>query len=132
MDEARQERIASHVAPASAEPAVLAAWSRTLQAAMQRRAARLPFECRIRRHAGQQSVSLDRGLASGLQPGLVLYVSLDEEPLISPVTGEIVGRDSPRAVGQVQVFRVMENTAYARPVRDTKLPRSSRLYARQF
>ena len=81
---------------------------------------------------GQDSVSLDRGLGSGLQPGMVLLVSLDEEPLISPVTGAIVGRDSPRAAGKIQVFRVMEDTAYARAVLDTKLPRFTKLFARTF
>ena len=132
MDDARKEQIASHVAPASAEPAVIEAWKRTIQADMTRRAAKLPFECRVRRQQGQESVSLDRGLNSGLLPGMLLYVSMDEEPLLSPVTGEIVGRDSPRAAGQIVVFRVMENTAYARPADGTKLPRFSRLYARTF
>ena len=132
VDEARAERIASHVAPAAADPQALAAWKRTLQADMARRAARLPFECRVRQQLGQESVSLDRGLASGLQPGMVLYVSVDEEPLISPVTGETVGRDSPRAVGQIQVFRLVENAAYARPVAGTDLPRFAKLHARSF
>jgi hypothetical protein len=131
-DDARKERIASHVAPASADPAALEAWKRTIQADMARRALKLPFECRVHRKVGQSSISLDRGLASGLQPGMVLYVSMDEEPLISPVTGEIVGRDSPRAVGQIQIFRVMENTSYARPVLETKLPLFADLYARSF
>lgn len=132
VDTARKEQIASHVAPASSKPAVLAAWKRTIQADMTRRAAKLPFECRVRRQAGQESVTLDRGLGSGLEPGMVLLLSVDEEPLISPVTGEIVGRDSPRALGRIQVFRVRENAAYARPVLDTKLPRFTRLHARQF
>ena len=131
-DDARKEQIASHVAPASAERSLIEAWKRTIQADMKRRAAKLPFECRIRRQQGQGSVSLDRGLDSGLQPGMVLYVSMDEEPLISPATGEIVGRDSPRAAGQIEVFRVMANTADARPVEGAKLPRFSRLYARTF
>jgi hypothetical protein len=131
-DDARKERIASLVAPASADPAAIEAWKRTIQTDMTRRALKLPFECRVRRQAGQESVSLDRGLDSGLQPGMVLYVSMEEEPLISPATGEIIGRDSPRAVGQIQIFRVMENTAYARPVLDTKLPLFARLYARTF
>ena len=132
VDEARKERIASHVAPASADPQALAAWKRTIQADTARRAAHLPFECRIRQQLGQESVSLDRGLGSGLQPGMVLYVSVDEEPLISPVTGETVGRDSPRAAGQIQVFRLVENAAYARPVAGTELPRFAKLYARSF
>ena len=131
-DDARKEQIASHVAPASPEHAVIEAWKRTIQTDMKRRAEKLPFECRVRRQRSQSSLSLDRGLGSGLQPGMVLYVSLDEEPLISPVTGETIGRDSPRAAGQIEVFRVMENTAYARPTADTQLPRFSSLYARTF
>ena len=75
---------------------------------------------------------MDRGLGSGLAPGMVLYVSVDEETLISPATGEIIGRDSPRAVGQIQIFRVMEDAAYARPVAGTKLPRFSKLHAKSF
>ncbi len=132
VDAARKEQIASHVAPASLDPTLIAGWSRTIQADMTRRAAKLPFECRIGRKRGQESISLDRGLGSGLEPGMVLYVSVDEEPLISPATGEIVGRDSPRAVGQIQIFRVMDDAAYARPTLDVKLPRFDRLYARSF
>lgn len=132
VDEARKEQIASYVAPASTEASHLAAWKKTIQADINRRASKLPFECRIRRQQGQESVSLDRGLSAGLQPGMLLYVSMDEEPLISPVTGEMIGRDSPRAAGQIQIFRVMEDTAYARPVLDVKLPRFSKLYARSF
>ena len=131
-DDARKEQIASHVAPASDDLGILAAWKKTIQEDMARRAAKLPFECRIRRQQGQESVSLDRGLGSGLQPGMVLYVSVDEEPLISPATGAVVGRDSPRAAGQIEIFRVMENNAYARPVAGTQLPRTSRLYAKAF
>lgn len=131
-DDARKEQIASHVAPASADLDGLAAWRKTIQEDMARRASKLPFECRIRRQQGQESVSLDRGLGSGLEPGMVLYVSADEESLISPSTGEVVGRDSPRAAGQIEVFRVMENNAYARPVEGTQLPRTSRLYAKAF
>lgn len=131
-DEARKERLASHVAPASIDPEAVAAWTRTIQADMTRRASKLPFECRVHRKVRQTSVSLDRGLSSGLLPGMVLYVSLEEEPLISPVTGDVIGRDSPRAVGQIQIFRVMEDTAYARPVLDTKLPLFAKLYAREF
>lgn len=131
-DGAREERIASHVAPASTEAAALEAWKRTIRADMTRRAAKLPFECRVRRQTGQGSVSLDRGLDAGLQPGMVLFVAMEEEPLISPVTGEIIGRDSPRAVGKIQIFRVTDNTAYARPVLDTKIPLFAKLYARTF
>lgn len=132
IDTARKEQIASYVAPVSTEPATLEAWKHTLKRDIQRRASKLPFECRIRRKMGQNSYSLDRGLGSGLQPGMVLHVALDEEPLFSQATGEIIGRDSPRAVGQIQVFRVMERTAYARPLDGAQLPRSGKLYARTF
>ena len=131
-DEARKEQIVSHVAPASLDRAIVAGWSRTIREDVERRAAKLPFECRVTRQQGQESVSLDRGLGSGLEPGMVLYVSEDEEPLMSPTTGEVIGRDSPRAAGQIQVFRVMDDSAYARPVLDAKLPRFSKLYARSF
>ena len=132
LDEARKEQIASHVAPASLDPTLIAGWSRTVQADMKRRAAKLPFECRIDRQRGQESISLDRGLGAGLEPGMVLYMSVDEEPLISPATGEIVGRDSPRPVGQIQIFRVMDDAAYARPTLDSKLPRFDKLHVRSF
>ena len=132
VDEERKEQLASHVAPASLDKDVIAGWSRTIQADIARRAEKLPFECRITRQQGQESISLDRGLGAGLQPGMVLYVSVDEEPLLSPVTGEVIGRDSPRAAGQIQVFRVMDDSAYARPVMDAKLPRFDKLYARSF
>ncbi len=131
-DEARKEQIASYVAPASSDPVAMRGWEQKIETDIARRASKLPFECRILHRQGQDSVSLDRGLGSGLQPGMVLYVSEDEEPLISPVTGEIIGRDSPRAVGQIEIFRVMEDSAYARPVAGTKFPRSARLSARSF
>ena len=129
---ARKEQIASDAAPASHATHSMAAWEQTLERDIQRRASKLPFECRIRRQMGQNSYPLDRGLGSGLQPGMVLHVALDEEPLISPVTGEVIGRDSPRAVGQIRVFRVMERAAYARPLPGVQLPRSGKLYARTF
>lgn len=132
VDSARKEQIASLVATASAEPEALDAWRETLQQSLERRAARLPFECRVRRQSGQNSYTLDRGLGSGLQPGMVLYVAADEEPLISPLTGEVVGRDSPRALGKIEVFRVMDNAAYARPAEDTRIPKGASLYARTF
>ena len=132
LDAARKEQIASHVAPASLDPDLIAGWSRTIQTDMTRRASKLPFECRVSRQRGQESVSLDRGLGAGLEPGMVLYVSADEEPLISPATGEIVGRDSPRAVCQILIFRVMDDAAYARPTLDSKLPRFENLFGRSF
>lgn len=131
-DAARKEVLASHVAPASDDPVALAAWQKTIQASMERRAAKLPFECRLRRQRGQGSLSIDRGLSSGLQPGMQLYVSMDEEPILSQMTGEVIGRESSRPFGEIQVFRVMANKAYARPVEGTKIPRHSRLFAWTF
>ncbi len=132
FDQARKEQIASLISPATFELDNLGGWRQKVQADFERRAAKLPFECRVRRKAGQSSVSLDRGLGAGLQPGMVLFVSADEEPLISPMTGAVIGRDSPRAIGKIQIFRVMEHTAYARPVLDTKLPRFTKMFARTF
>jgi hypothetical protein len=132
VDAARKEQIAAHMAPASTERASIAAWRKTIQSSMERRASKLPFECRVRRKAGQSSYTLDRGLGAGLLPGMKLFVAMDEEQLISPHTGEVIGRDSPRAMGQIEVFRVMEHNAYARPVTGNQLPRTGKLYARTF
>jgi hypothetical protein len=132
MDGARREQIASLVAPASTNNQTMAAWRRTVRESMERRVGKLPFECRVRRKTGQRSYSLDRGLGSGLEPGMVLFVAIDEEPILSQYTGEIIGRESSRPVGQIEVFRVMEHTAYARPVSGTTLPRSASLFARTF
>lgn len=132
VDSARREQIASLVAPAFTNRQAMAAWKRTVRESIERRVAKLPFECRIRRKAGQQSYSLDRGLGAGLEPGMVLYVATDEEPILSQTTGEIIGRESSRPVGQIEVFRVMDHTAYARPVAGTSLPRSASLFARTF
>ncbi len=132
LDDERKEQLGSHVAPATLDPEAITGWKKLLQADIARRGARLPFECRVSRKLGQESITLDRGLGSGLQPGMVLYVSEDEEPLLSPVTGAIIGRDSPRAAGQIQVFRILDETAYARPVMNTKLPRTAKLFARSF
>lgn len=131
-DVARKEAIASLVAPATGDRQALAAWRKTLQGSIEERVEKLPFECRIRRQRGQDSYTLDRGLASGLQPGMVLEVARDDEVLVSHATGEVIGRESQRPVGKIEIFRVMERSAYARPVAGTSLPRSARLYARTF
>ena len=133
VDAARKEQVASHIAPASLGKSDLGTWKRAMKSAIERRTAKQPFECRVtRRRRGQSSVSLDRGLGSGLKPGMVLDLAEEEEMLISPETGEVVGRDSPRAVGRIKVFRVMSDTAYARPVEGTKIPATKTLCARSF
>ena len=131
-DAARRELIASFVSPASENPALLSQWTQVVRADMQRRVDAMPFECRILRKQGQDSLTLDRGLASGLRPGMVLQAVVAEEPLISPFTGEEFGRDTPAPVGPVRVFRVNEDNAYARPFPDTAVPRKGSLYAREF
>ena len=131
-DVARRELIASFVSPASENPALLSQWTQVVRADMQRRVDAMPFECRILRKQGQDSLTLDRGLSSGLRPGMVLQAVVAEEPLISPFTGEEFGRDTPAPVGPVRVFRVNEDNAYARPLPDTAVPRKGSLYAREF
>lgn len=131
-DAARKELLASFVSPASANPALLAQWSQIVRSDMQRRVSALPVECRILRKQGQDSLTLDRGLGSGLRPGMVLQAVVAEEPLISPFTGEEFGRDTPAPVGPVRIFRVNEDNAYARPLPGTAVPRKGSLYAREF
>lgn len=132
-DAARRELIASFVSPASRNPAALNQWKRVVRADMQRRVDALPFECRILRKQGQDSLTLDRGLGSGLRPGMVLQAVVAEEPLISPFTGEEFGRDTPAPVGPVRVFRVNDDNAYARPLPSSpSIPRKGSLYAREF
>ncbi|MDR0994118.1 MAG: hypothetical protein LBN38_06115 [Verrucomicrobiota bacterium] len=133
VDVARREEIASHISPASTNAGRVAAWRQSIQRDMERRMAKIPFECRLRHSKhGENSVTLDRGLGSGLQPGMVLYVSRDEAPLVSPETGAIVGRDVARSVGRIEVYRVMDDTAYARPVEGATLPKRARLFAFEF
>ena len=131
-DAARRELIASFVSPASSNPALLSQWTEVVRADMQRRVDALPFECRILRKQGQDSLTLDRGLPSGLRPGMVLQAVVAEEPLISPFTGEEFGRDTPAPIGSVRVFRVNDDNAYARPLPGTAIPRKGTLYAREF
>jgi len=133
MDNARKEQVASHITKASEKKSDVKQWKKAMKTAIERRTSKQPFECRaIRRRRGQASLSLDRGLASGLKPGMVLELAREEEKLISPETGEMVGRDSPRAIGQIKIFRVMASTAYARPVEGTKIPATKTLCARSF
>lgn len=132
VDVSRREVIATHATPVTADPQKLAAWGERFRQDVARRVARMPFECRVEAQAGQESLTLDRGLGSGLEPRMVLYVSGPEEELLDPRTGETVGRDAPRAYGQIVVFRVNARTAYARPLPGTVLPRSGELIARSF
>ena len=132
VDAARREPIASFVSPASANPAILSQWTQVIRTDMQRRADAMPFECRILRKQGQDSLTLDRGLSSGLRPGMVLQAVVAEEPLISPFTGEEFGRDTPAPAGSVRVFRVNSDNAYARPLPGISIPRKGTLYAREF
>ena len=80
----------------------------------------------------REALVLDRGLDAGLEPRMTLYVSGKEEVLLDPQTGEVVGRDAPRAYGQIVVYRVNAHNAYARPVEGTKLPKRGTWVARSF
>ena len=132
-DAARRETIASFISPASDNPALLSQWTQVVRTDMERRVKAVPFECRILRKQGQDSLTLDRGLSSGLRPGMVLQAVVAEEPLISPFTGEEFGRDTPAPVGPVRVFRVNDDNAYARPLPTSpSIPRKGSLYAREF
>ncbi len=133
MDSARKEEIVSHIAPASTDPAAMAAWRLAIQNDLQRRVAKMPFECRVRVSArNQNSVTLDRGLDAGLKPGMTLYVSRAEEPIIDHNTGRMIGRDTSRPLGKIEVYRVFEHSAYARSVDGQKFPKRARLFAREF
>ena len=110
----------------------MAGWCALVRADLARRVARVPFECRVEAVPGRDALILDRGLGSGLEPRTTLYVGGEEEVLIDPRTGEAVGRDAPRAYGQVTVYRVNARTAYARPVAGTVLPERATLVGRSF
>lgn len=133
MDLARREEIASYISPITESG--LNQWVRNTLDAITSKMAILPFECRLTRTRVQQaSFSLDRGLSAGLQPGMVLRVAEAEDDLISPESGMVVGRNAPHAFGQIRIFRVEENNAYARPVEGTVFPRGRglRFVARGF
>lgn len=131
-DSARNEPIGSYMASASLDDSQLKAWSENLRNTLLLKTAQLPFECGISRHRTQQeSLTLDRGLSAGLQPGVLLELAADEVPLISPVTGEEVGRDAGKSIGIVEVFRVSDRSAYAR-LKSGTLPKRGDVFARTF
>lgn len=132
VDGYRNEVIASHKGPATSNHRELSAWCERVRADMARRVSRVPFECRVEAVEGRNALVLDRGLGSGLEPRTTLYVSGEEEVLIDPRTGEEVGRDAPRACGQVTVYRVNSRNAYARPTPGTELPKRGTLVGRSF
>ena len=132
VDVARKETIATYTTPASTNRADLAQWCRTIRRDMTRRARAIPFECAVQQHSDSPNLTLDRGLSSGLQPGMVLYVLRRETPILSHATGQEVGRDTPRALGLVKIYRVVENAAYARPLPGTVIPKNRKIYAREF
>ena len=132
VDGYRNEVIATQRTAASTNAASLEGWCKVLRKDMERRTAHLPFECAAEAQAGQDSLTLDRGLDAGLEPRMVLYISGPEEELLDPGTGEVVGRDAPRAYGRIVVFRVTARTAYARPLPGTKVPKRGVLAVRSF
>lgn len=132
QDEAAHEEIARYSSPITTNAADLSAWVSVVRTDMRRRVRKMPFECRVTRHPGQRTLTLDRGLSSGLRPGMVFYISSAPEEIIDPNTGEIIGRDSPAAHGKIVVFRVNAKTAYARAMEGTLLPMRGRFFAHAF
>ena len=132
QDAARQEVIATVVSTVNTNAAALKRWSAQMEKNIPRRLGLLPFESRVKRKGGQQSFTLDRGLGAGLKPGAELYLAVDEEPIISGYTGEQIGREASRTIGKVVVYRVMDQSAYARPADSLVLPRSAGLFVRSF
>ena len=132
VDAARQEEIASYTAPISDASADLSAWISVVRADMRRRVRKMPFECSVEAEKGRTTLTLDRGRSSGLQPGMVFYISGMEEEILDHNTGEVIGRDSPRAYGKIVVFRVNALNAYARPTEGTELPKRGQFFAHAF
>ena len=132
VDVARGDVLADYSAPASADKSRLAAWCRVVRKDLKRRVRHIPFECDAHRKFGQDSITLDRGADAGLLPRMVLYVSERSEPIIDHATGKVVGHDTPRTFGQVVVFRVLDRTAYVRPLPGTAIPRRAKLFVRSF
>lgn len=132
VDVARGDVLADYSAPASADKSRLAAWCRVVRNDLKRRVRHIPFECDAHRQFGQDSFTLDRGADAGLLPNMVLYVSERSEPLIDHATGRVIGHDAPRTFGQVKVFRVLDRTAYVRPLPGTSIPRRAKLFVRSF
>jgi hypothetical protein len=132
VDVARGDVLADYSAPASADKSRLAAWCRVVRKDIKRRVRHIPFECDAHRQLGQDSLTLDRGADAGLLPNMILYISERSEPILDHNTGKIIGRDTPRTFGQVKVFRVLDRTAYVRPVPGTAIPRRAKLFVRSF
>ncbi len=132
VDEARHEEVASYTSPISDASADLSSWMSVMRADMRRRVRKMPFECSVMAEEGRTSLTLDRGLSSGLKPGMVFYISGMEEEILDHNTGEVIGRDSPRAYGKIVVYRVNKANAYARPVEGTVLPAHGPFFAYAF
>lgn len=132
VDVARGDVLADYTAPASADKSRLAAWCRVVRKDLKRRVRHIPFECGAHRQFGQDSLTLDRGADAGLLPRMVFYLSEMGEPILDHNTGKIIGRDTPRTIGQVVVFRVTDRNAYVRPLPGTAIPRRAKLFVRSF
>lgn len=131
-DLARDEELFTVVHPAgTAED--LATWEDAASANIARATAVMPFECAVTPpRKGNTSYVIDRGLAAGIYPGLVLDIAVEEDPLIDPDSGETIGRHSKRSFGKVQIFRVGEQSSYARSVGEAFPETAARFVAREF
>ena len=131
-DLAREEVLFNSVLPAATADD-FAAWEESAGANIARASAVMPFECAVTPpRKGNTSYVIDRGLAAGIYPGLVLDIAVEEDPLIDPDSGEIIGRHSKRSFGKVQIFRVGEQSSYARSVGEAFPETAARFVAREF
>jgi len=132
VDLARDETLFTTVLPAETA-ADLAAWEEAASENIARATAVMPFECAVNPpRKGNVSYVIDRGLAAGIYPGLVLNIAVEEDPLLDPETGEIIGRHSRRSFGQVQIFRVGEQSSYGRSIGNPFPEDAERFVAREF
>ena len=132
QDAARGEEVAAMTMPISTNAAALDVWISAVRTDMRRRVRKMPFECCAESHKGRSTLTLDRGLSAGLEPGMTFYISSVEEEILDHNTGEVIGRESPVTYGKVVVFRVNARSAYARPLPGVELPMRGPLYAHAF
>jgi hypothetical protein len=131
-DLAREEVLFTSVLPA-ATAEDLAAWEDTASANIARASAVMPFECAVTPpKKGTASYVIDRGLAAGIYPGLVLDIAVEEDPLIDPDTGDVIGRHSKRSFGKIQIFRVGDQSSYGRSIGEPFPESAARFVAREF
>ena len=131
-DLARDEVLFTSVMPAAGAED-LAAWEDAASENIARASAVMPFECAVTPpKKGTASYVIDRGLAAGIYPGLVLDIAVEEDPLLDPDTGDVIGRHSKRSFGKIQIFRVGDQSSYGRSIGEPFPENAARFVAREF